>query len=266
MRCLRFLLLLVFGLSSTGALRAEPVSFMAGWIRGATLNSSGGYGLGGSSAINMTFGAAEISYINQAYVPSFGGTIAPASALLASTMGSMSPGSVNMGPILGGDGLYLFGINHLVPGGVQLTLPDGVATFNVHFGTGGVQTGVTPASWNAQSSPFPGAEVGPNSITVLGEVTLVSNTSSTDFSQFMSPDGGLIALTYFSDDPTLDVVSLLENGGSFTGDGAVQFIALGSGTTGNGGQQVPEPATLLLWAGLGLGGLAAQRRYRRQRA
>jgi len=260
MRCLRLFLLLAFGLSTTSSLRAEPVNFMAGWIHGATLHSSGGYGSGGTSNINMTFGTAEISYINHSYVPSFSGTIAPASTQLVSTVSSMSSGS-HWGPILLDGGLYLFGIDHSVPGGVQLNLPDGVATFDVHFGIGGVVTGVPPASGNAQSFPFPGVEVGPNAITVLGEVTLVSNTSSTDLSQFMGPDGGLIAITYFSDDPNLDVVSLLENGGFFIGDGAVQLIALSVGTTG---QQIPEPATLLLWAGLGLGGLVAQRRFRRQ--
>lgn len=248
MKALRIGLLAAAVVLSAGRLYAEPANFLAGWVHGATLQSVPSM-LGNN--VTFSFGNLQMTYVNTSFVPSFTGNVVPANTTMSTIVEVPIPGfSSGMGPFLGPDGLFYFGLNQTASNGVTLNLPDGVATFNVHFGTAGVQTNVPPATWAAISTPYPGAEVGPNSITVLGEVELVSNTSSMDLSQFLGPDGGLIAITFFSDDPTLNVMDLLLNGGAFQGDGAVQFIALGGGITNT---QIPEPAAVLLWSGLGLG-------------
>lgn len=259
MKALRIGLLAAAVALVAGQVHADPANFLAGWVQGATLQSVPGM-LG--NHVTFTFGNLQMTYVNTSYVPSFSGSVVPANTTMSTIVEVPIPGvSSGMGPFLGPDGLFYFGLNQSVANGVTLNLPDGVATFNVTFGTAGVQTNVPPATWEAISTPYPGAEVGPNSITVLGEIELVSNTSSMDLNQFLGPDGGLIALTFFSDDPSLNLMDLLLNGGAFQGDGAVQFIALGGGITNT---QIPEPAAVLLWSGLGLGAWAVRRWGRRQ--
>ncbi|HMP58847.1 MAG TPA: hypothetical protein PKD86_05800 [Gemmatales bacterium] len=253
MRHLRLVLLAVAGLVLARPAAAQPVDFMAGWVPHASMASNGYYGLGGVSDIAFTFGQLQISWVNHGPVTPMPASVVNTSAKLEPVIVTMGGGGPSVGtdPHLQGDGLFLFGINSFHAGGFTMSLPDGEAVFNVHWGTGGVQTGVDPVTTGGDPQSFPAVEVGPNAITLLGEVQLVSNTSTTDLSPFSGPDGGLIAITFFSDHPMDDAMDMLINGGSFKGSGAIQLIGFGPG--GNVGQQIPEPAALALWASVGLG-------------
>lgn len=136
-----------------------------------------------------------------------------------------------------------------VAGGTQYNFTNFASAFAVQLQpTAGQGGGTVDFGLSSLSAFVPNAST--NTMIIMGNLTLLQNTSAFDFSPYNN--GGSYTIT-FNTGGTTNLNSVIANGGSATGSASFSTAAVNATPT-------PEPASLALFGVLAVGGLVVARR------